>query len=148
MNINAFLNLKKFKEREKDQMQKNYQAAVDTFEEKATSLYNLLKEKEELEMKIDDNLSGGMVDLSAIQHHQYAVQMVEDEVKQLHPRVQEARFKMNELEDQRNEAFKQVKKYEKLIELKIEEHSSWLKKEEAREMDEISLQQYSNRVNR
>ncbi|SIS37643.1 flagellar export protein FliJ [Salimicrobium flavidum] len=148
MNIDAFHKMRDYQEREKDERQSKYQSGVEAFEAKATTLYNLLKEKEQMETTVEDELSGGMVNLYAVQHYQQAIQRVEEEVKRLQPEVQDARQRMYKLEQQRDEAYIEVKKYEKIIDRKTQELSEWMRFEEAKDMDAISIQQFSNKVTR
>ncbi|SDJ01859.1 flagellar export protein FliJ [Salimicrobium halophilum] len=148
MNIHAFHKLRDYQEREKEERQKKYQSAIDVFEEKATTLYNLLKEKENMEAAVDQELGSGMVDLHSIHYYQARIKNMEEEVSRLQPEVHKARQNMNRLEDQRDKAYVEVKKYEKIIDRKQQEFQNWVKYEESKEMDGISIQQFSNKVNR
>nr|WP_220127173.1 flagellar export protein FliJ [Halobacillus locisalis] len=140
--------MKDLRNREKQEHLKSYQRAVATFEEKATMLYDTLKEKEVAERAFEDQLAKQTVQaVSFIQHQQY-LERLDQRVKALQPEVNQARSQMNHKQAHLTNAHVEVKKFEKIIERKVEKREKWLKEEEMKFMDELSMQQYLNFQNR
>ncbi|MCA0969140.1 flagellar export protein FliJ [Halobacillus litoralis] len=146
--IEIFHKMRDLRDREKQEHQKNYQRSVEVFEEKATLLYETLKEKEMEEFRFEKQLAEQSVQaMSFIQHQQY-IERLEEKVKSLQPRVNQAREQMKTKQKQLTTAHVEVKKFEKIIEQKVEKQEQWVKEEESKFMDELSMQQYLNFQNR
>ncbi|MFC0014349.1 MULTISPECIES: flagellar export protein FliJ [Allobacillus] len=129
------------REKEVNEAQAQYQRAIDYFEEQATQLFQLLKKKEMLQEQFDNRLKE-RVTVTYIHTMHDSIQRIETEEKALQSKVHQARVNMEQKEKQLKEAHFEMKKIEKLFQLKKEELKEFAKKKEADFMDEISVQQY------
>ncbi|WP_079480191.1 flagellar export protein FliJ [Halobacillus salinus] len=146
--LETFYKIKNLRDREKQDHQKRYQLAVEAFEEKATLLYDMLKKKEHAEQAFEDQLGQGSVQADLFIQHQNYITKLDEKINELHPAVNQARNQMNQKQTRLTNAHVEVKKFEKIIERKMEKQSQWLKEEEHKFMDELSMQQYLNFQNR
>lgn len=146
--IETFHKIKDLRNREKQEHQKSYQRAVATFEEKATKLYDILKEKEIAERAFDEQLAKQTVQAASFIQHQQYLERLDQRVTALQPEVNQARTQMNQRQTHLTNAHVEVKKFEKIIERKVEKREQWLKEEDMKFMDELSMQQYLNFQNR
>lgn len=146
--VQTYQKIKDLSDKDKHEKQKEYQKAVETFEKRARELYERLREKEQAVEQFNDSLSRGTLPAGAfVQHRQY-IEHLEAIVDDLQPFVQQARMKMEHAQTVLTDAYIEVKKYEKLIEMKEEEEVQWMKYEENARMDELSMNQYLNFLNR
>lgn len=146
--VETYQKIKDLRDKDKHEKQKDYQSAVETFEEQAGALYEKLREKEQAVEQFNDTLSHGSVQAHAfVQHRQY-IEHLDSALDDLQPSVQQARLKMEHARHVLTDAYVEVKKYEKLIDMKEEEHMLWMKHEEHRHMDELSMNQYMKFFNR
>ncbi|MBN8234451.1 flagellar export protein FliJ [Halobacillus kuroshimensis] len=146
--VQTYQKIKDLRDKDKHEKQKEYQKTVETFEKRAGELYERLREKETAVEQFNDSLSRGTLQAAAfVQHRQY-IEHLEAIVDDLQPSVQQARMKMEHAQTVLTDAYIEVKKYEKLIEMKEEEEVQWMKHEENARMDELSMNQYLNFLNR
>lgn len=134
------------KEREKDEAVVKYNESIEEFEKVATKLYDLLKEKEELEATARAKLQNGLSIIQIKQQTQYILQL-EQHIQQLQTKVMNARNKMNKVENLVMEKNIEVKKFNKVKENHATLYNKLMDQEENKQMDEISIQQYMNRGN-
>ncbi|TSJ69227.1 flagellar export protein FliJ [Allobacillus sp. SKP2-8] len=139
--IHSIERIYNIREKEMNEAQAQYQRAIDYFEEQATELFQLLKKKETLQERFDNRLKG-RVTITYIHAAHDSIQRIEKEEKALQTKVHQARVNMKQKENQLKVAHLEMKKMEKLIQLKKEELKEFAKKKEAEFMDEISMQQY------
>lgn len=132
------------KENEKQMKEAEYASAQKNFEEKATRLYQLLKRKEEVEASYLEKLSKG-VSVYEIQQQQNSLFRMKMEINKQMKETDLARAVMNKRQDELILISKDVKKYERMKEIKKEQFILEQKRLEMKEMDEISIQLYANR---
>ncbi|KHE73296.1 flagellar export protein FliJ, partial [Halobacillus sp. BBL2006] len=132
----------------KKEKQKQYQRNLEIFESKATQLYELLKLKEEAELRFESTLADRAVLAMSFIQHQHYIEQLEEKVNALQPEVQEARNSLKKTQVQLSEAHVEVKKFEKLIDQKLATQNLLIKKEENKQMDELSMKQFINFKNR
>ncbi|MRH42260.1 flagellar export protein FliJ [Aquibacillus halophilus] len=130
------------REKEKKQRQKEYNKAIDSFEEVATQLYTLLKKKEDVESSYKQFLEspGPITTLST---HYSFLERIKTKITQLEEKVKNARKYMENEQSKLTEAHIEVKKFEKLIEQKHLKQLQKEKNEETKLMDELSVIQFS-----
>ncbi|MFC4557117.1 flagellar export protein FliJ [Virgibacillus kekensis] len=132
------------RENEKQDAQKAYQLAVDSFEDTATKLYNLLRKKEAVEELYENSLHKP-TSIETIREQAGYMDMLNAQVNILQVDVQHARGKMESKHEELKTAHVEVKKFEKIIEHRDTDRIQLMKKNEAVSMDEISVQQYLSR---
>ncbi|MFZ0371312.1 MAG: flagellar export protein FliJ [Halobacillus sp.] len=142
--LRAFHKIKDLRDRERTEQEKHHQTRVEAFEQKATQLYEVLKEKEEAEHSFHQILSKRTIQaMTFIQHQQY-IERLEERIDLLQPEVQDARQAMYNSQEKLTDAYVEVKKFEKLIEQKQKKHQKWVKDEENKQMDDLSMRQFLN----
>lgn len=146
--LKTFYKIKDIRAREKKEKQKQYQEQVEIFEEKAQQLYKVLKQKEEAERQFENCLRSGTVQAMSFIQHQHYLERLDQAIDDLQPQVHKARLGMQTSQEKLTDAYVEVKKFEKLIENKIEKQMFHLKQEENKHMDELSMTQYLNSQNR
>jgi flagellar protein FliJ len=129
------------KEKEQEKAQQDYQEAIEQFEKVATKLYELLKRKEDLETLQQKQLLSGM-SVQKMKHHQQFIANLERSIDYFQEAVRNARTRMYWQEEQLKEKQMEVKKYEKVKEQEFKKYMEIEKKQDMREMDEISIFQY------
>lgn len=132
------------KENEKQMKEVEYASAQKNFEEKATKLYQLLKRKEEVEESYLQKLNEG-VSVYEIQQQQNSLFRMKMEIDKQMKETDIARAVMNKRQAELISISMDVKKFEKMKEIKKEQFILEQKRLEMKEMDEISLQLYVNR---
>jgi flagellar FliJ protein len=132
------------KQKEKEQVQLEYELSVQTFEKEANILYEFLKRKELLEEQTQQNLQKGF-SINGIKQQQLFVTALEKDIQHSQIQVVNARNFMNTKQEILIEHNVEVKKYEKMREKALKTHSEILLSLESKQMDEISLQQFLNR---
>ncbi|MBM7552749.1 flagellar export protein FliJ [Thalassobacillus pellis] len=135
-------------ERDKKAAQKQYQQSVETFEQIATKLYETLKKKENAEAFLEQKLRIGSLPAQYIAHYRDFLNRLDLEVKTLQPKVQQARSDMTWQHSLLSEAHIEVKKYENLIDRKVKRWEEQQRLEENKEMDALSIRQFSAQGNR
>lgn len=129
------------REQEKQTAELDKKAAMETFENFATRLYNELSVKEKAEQAFETKSDRQMTIEKMKQQFSYISQM-NQEVAALQKEVHLARTKMEMKQKVLTTAYREVKKMKKLIEIREKEQTARLQNEEDRLMDEISMQQF------
>ncbi|WP_096199362.1 flagellar export protein FliJ [Bacillus sp. FJAT-45350] len=132
------------KERKKNEVEADYTEASSLFEKTATELYNLLKKKEDFEEGYKQQISQG-ISVNQLQQYETVLSRYQGEIERQQKSTQIARDKMHRKQDALVTMSIELKKYEKMKELKHQEYLEEVKREESKLMDEISVQQFANR---
>ncbi|ELK44742.1 flagellar export protein FliJ [Halobacillus sp. ACCC02827] len=146
--IHTFEKIRDLQDRDKKEKQRTHEKAVDQFEEHAYRLYEALKKKEDAIQAFNSTMEKRAIQAHAFLQHQQYIARLEEIIHSLQPLVQQARRKMDRTQTKLTEAYREVKKYERLIENKEEKQKQYAKQEENKNMDEVSMVQYLNRRNR
>ena len=126
---------------EKDIAMKEYQESVEDFETVALELYNLLKEKEEIEEELNNKFHS-QVTVHEIQHYQNYLEMLEKQILVVNQKVQQAREKMEFKKQKLSDSYIEMKKFERIVDIKKREFLEHIAKLENDQMNEISIQQF------
>lgn len=132
------------KDYEKSDAELAFTDSVKEFEEIALNLYELMKRKETLIVENNRKLETGL-SISMIQWNEQTIAFIQKEIDRLQKLTQKARKNMNEKERYLNFKSVDLKKYQKLKEIKFDEYLHHEKQEEQRFLDEISVQQFVRR---
>lgn len=132
------------KEREKDEVQFAYQESVGKFEKVAERLYELLKQKEDLEAYQAQRLAKGLP-VNDVRHYQDFLDNLEKVIRRQQKIVINARNRMYLLQERLMEKNIEVKKFEKIRERDALHFYEKIKSEDNKNMDDISIQNYLNR---
>ena len=141
-----FEKIMKLKEREKDEVLSTYNESVKRFEEAAENLFRSLKKKEDLESYQDQSLENGL-SVQEIRHHQTFIHNLQKTIDHDQKMVVHTRNQMNFYQDKLLQKNIEVKKYEVLKEKGKLVFLEELRQLEAKQMDDISIQQYMHRGN-
>jgi len=141
-----FEKIMKLKEREKDEVLSTYNESVKRFEEAAESLFRSLKKKEDLESYQRSKLENGL-SVQEIRHHQTFIHNLQKTIDHDQKVVVHTRNQMNFYQDKLLQKNIEVKKYEVLKEKGKLVFLEELRQLEAKQMDDISIQQYVHRGN-
>lgn len=141
-----FEKIMNLKEREKDEVLSNYNESVKRFEEAAESLFRSLKKKEDLESYQRSKLENGL-SVQEIRHHQTFIHNLQKTIDHEQKVVVHTRNQMNFYQDKLLQKNIEVKKYEVLKEKGKLVFLEELRQLEAKQMDDISIQQYVHRGN-
>jgi flagellar FliJ protein len=133
-----------YREREKNTVQAEYQEAVDRFEVIATQLYELLKRKEDLEERAREQVSTG-TSIFDLQQNQLKLLRLQQEIQVKQRATQVARENMNVKQQDYILKSIELKKYEKVKEIKLEQYKTEEKRLELLQMDEQSIRLFANR---
>lgn len=144
--LRTFHKLLDLKEKDKHVAQKNYQDSMDQFESVATRLYELLKKKEDKEAAYLSSVKKGLSIIDLNNYHTY-VEQLSKQIEQLQHQVQSARSEMEQKQVELSESHIEYKKYEMLIDHKVEQRELERVAIDKKMMDEISVQQYINQGN-
>lgn len=131
------------KEKEKQTVANEYEKAREAFQQCAMQLYEQLKKKEQLEEERQTLLNQGII-IRDLQQNQFFLHKLEDKIAETEEKVNEARAHMQVKQQMLVYKNIELKKYEKMKEKEKLAHLKQQKQEEARIMDEISIQQYMN----
>ena len=134
------------KEREKDEVLSTYNESVKRFEEAAENLFRSLKKKEDLESYQRSKLENGL-SVQEIRHHQTFIHNLQKTIDHDQKVVVHTRNQMNFYQDKLLQKNIEVKKYEVLKEKGKLVFLEELRQLEAKQMDDISIQQYMHRGN-
>lgn len=129
------------REQEKNQAQLNRMKAVEQFEKIAQQLYEQLKAKETAEERLENKMKQAFTIDKMIVQSRYIANLG-NKIISLQQHVQHARKKMEQAQELLNEAHIEVKKIEKMIELREAELAGEAELAEAASMDEMSIRQY------
>lgn len=133
------------KENEKRDAQAKKIKAVEYFEKKATELYQVLKTKETAEQKFQIVMRENAT-ITTIREQSNYISLVNQKINELQQHVQKARMVMEEKQEAFTDAHVEVKKIEKLIEIREKEQQELIQKQEMLQMDEISLRQFQKQT--
>ncbi|WP_099158098.1 flagellar export protein FliJ [Virgibacillus ndiopensis] len=129
------------RENEKLDAQKAYQQSIEFFEDIALQLYNLLRKKEVAEESYEDYLQRTTA-IDKLKEQASYIERLNKQIMQLQESVQKARSEMESKQEDLTNAHVEVKKFEKIIEHRQQDHDEKVKKLENITMDELSIQQY------
>ncbi|KHF39778.1 flagellar export protein FliJ [Halalkalibacter okhensis] len=132
------------REREKNKVQAEYQEAIGHFEKVATQLYELLKSKEDLEELSRNQIATG-TSIYKLQQNQTKIMRLQQEILEKQRATQLAREKMTVKEQHLVTKTIEVKKYEKIKQLKQEQYKEEEKRKDLMQMDELSVQLFAKR---
>lgn len=132
------------REREKNNVQSEYQEAMTSFETIATELYEMLKRKEELEDNAREQIEKG-TSIYALQQNQSKLLRLQQEVLVQQRSTQLAREKMNRKQQDLMNRSIEFKKYEKMKQIRQEQFEQEEKRLELLQMDELSIRLYAKR---
>ncbi|MFC4409216.1 flagellar export protein FliJ [Chungangia koreensis] len=134
------------REQEKNEMEISYKESVQIFEEAATTLYELLKKKEETIADQENQMQSGF---SILEIHRYAsfITGLEKSIDLFQQKVAAARTKMNWHEERLLEKSIEVKKYEKMKEKDQKVFHEEQERLEAIRLDEIASVRFQPKEN-
>lgn len=132
------------KEREKNNIQSQYQEAIAKFEIVATELYEMLKRKEELENNAREQFTKG-TSIYQLQQNQSTLLRLQQEILVQQRSTQLARERMNRKEQDLINMSIEYKKYEKMKQIKLEQFEEEEKRIELLQMDDLSIRLFANR---
>lgn len=129
------------KSNEKDELLSQYNQSLQQFETAGEKLYTKLKEKETLIEQHTGKMKQGLSILEITSFQQFLTS-AERVIERLQQEVMFARQQMNLKKLKLEEKNIEVKKYEKLKKRDYDSYITAEKQLEAKQMDELSLQQY------
>ncbi|GGE65560.1 flagellar export protein FliJ [Priestia taiwanensis] len=132
------------KEKEKEEKQSQYEQSVMEFEKCAEKLYELLKQKEDLEAMRQAKLERGLP-VGDMLAQQYFIDNLEKVIMNHQVLVIEARQMMHQMQEGLIHSNIEVKKYEQIKKNDYENYLFEQKNMESMLMNEISIQQFMNR---
>lgn len=135
------------RESEKKVAQKAYHQSLDSFEKIATELYNLLRKKENAEEHYDHFIQS-VTPIERIKEQAVYIEKLSRQINDLQKLVQKARNDMESKQVTLSDAHVEVKKFEKIIEIRKDSEEKQKKRVESDFMDELSITQYLNHKNR
>lgn len=139
--IQTLTKILQVRENEKKEAQIAHKQSVDLFEEVAQKLYVLLRKKE----VADKNFSlvtSKKTSIEVIKEQSKHIENLSKQIIHLQSKVNNARNNMELKRSQLTEAHVEVKKFEKIIENRHDQHIERIEKTENDLMDEVSIQQY------
>lgn len=139
--IAVYNKILRVRENEKNAAQTAYNRSMDRFEEKAKQLYTLLRKKEEAEGS-HQKITHEPITIERLKEQSAYMEQLNKQINLLQQQVIMARNDMETKQQKLSEAYVEVKKFEKLIENRKQTELQKIKTEEAKWMDEISMQQY------
>lgn len=131
-----------YKHHEKDRTHKEYIESQTEFEEIGYELYGLLKKKEILQEEQIDRIKLGE-QVRAIQQIHHYIDRLDDQVKILQLKLQQARENMDMTHERLVTQTIDVKKYEKLKEKQFHRYQEHMKSEEMKITDELAVLRHS-----
>src|SRR5699024_2601964 len=140
------------KEQEKQEAQLERGKAVEKVEHIANQLYEQLKEKEDAEEHLNVEMKETLTIDKVINKKKHInnikkyINKLTNKIINLQFHVQQARSKMETAQDQINEAHIEVKKIEKMIEIREDALEAEARTVEATMMDEMSIKQYNKQI--
>ncbi len=124
--------------------QKEYTQATRQFEEVATRLYELLKKKEDYELEYKRRMGVG-ISVVEIQQAHIIITQLQKQIDQFQLYTQKARENMHRKQELLVDRSIELKKYEKMKQIKLDYYLEDEKRQDNLLMDEISVQQFMNR---
>ncbi|SFE38994.1 flagellar export protein FliJ [Alteribacillus iranensis] len=138
----SFEKILDMKKKEKEKREQEYHQSVTQFEKMATSLYELLRQKEEMEDLYEKQMTKG-VKIYQLQHNEKLLLHLQNKISKITQETNVARDQMYRKEDELQSAAIECKRYEKMKEKEKEEYDKLRKQEELKMMDEISIRNYA-----
>ncbi len=126
------------------ELEAQYTEATKIFEDVATRLYNLLKQKEEYEAQARTKISQG-TSIFELQQSETSLLRFQREIEKQQRTTHLARERMKRKELDLQEMTIEMKKYEKMKERKYEEYLLEEKRMDQQVMDELSIQLFVKR---
>jgi|SRR5690625_1283394 len=133
------------KEQEKNEAQIERVQAVEQFEKVANQLYDQLKKKETAQKQLDQKMREQFT-MEIMKEQSRYINNLSSKIVTLQHHVQQARRKMEDTQEMLNKAFIEVKKIEKMIDIREQEKIAEEEMLEAALMDEMSLRQYNKQA--
>ncbi|SFM29842.1 flagellar export protein FliJ [Salibacterium qingdaonense] len=140
----SFQNILELRKRQKEQKSQEYEQSVQQFERMASALYDLLKQKEELESLYEKQMSTGIY-VHQLQQSEKAVFQLQQRIADIQKQTDKARDNMHKKEEEMQEASIEWKKYSRMKEWEKEEFHLEEKRQEEKMMDEISTRKFAFR---
>ncbi len=128
----------KIREKEKDLSEIEFANAQQRFESAARALYDLLKRKEELEKQVEHQMRIG-IQADAIRRYNLHLQSLQNSIARQQQVVNRTRYDMEQKRKIIVHRSVEVKKYQRLKEKHAEKTATERKREEARQLDELSI---------
>lgn len=128
----------KIKEKEKDLSEIEFAHAMQYFENAARALYELLKRKEEIEKQYEHKMRIGL-QADVIRQYNLHLQSLHNSILKQQTIVNKARAEMEKKREQIVHKSIEVKKYQLLKDKYLEKVFAKLKKEENKQLDELSI---------
>ncbi|CDO02233.1 chemotaxis CheF protein [Oceanobacillus picturae] len=145
--ILALSKIRNVREQEKNDAQKAYHQSTEFFEDIATKMFQLLKKKENAEKDYEDAIQQAIT-LDKIREQNAYIERLNKQIMDMQNAVQHARNDMELKQSLLTEAHVEMKKFDKIIEMRQEEKKAIQEKMEKSSMDEVSIQQYLSHINR
>ncbi|MFB1049573.1 flagellar export protein FliJ [Paraliobacillus sp. JSM ZJ581] len=139
--IHAFQKILSHQERLKKNAQMEYKQSVDQFETVATTLYQLLRKKEEVQAQYNYYLESTGTVTTLATHHAY-IDGIKSKIKHIQAQVDQARTQMELKQDNLTAAHVEVKKIEKIVETKQLNKKNSILYKESKQLDETSMRQF------
>lgn len=133
--------LLQLRDREKDQKVKSYNEAVDQFEQKAETLYEILRSKEHAEEINREKMTCG-VTVRELRQQEKMLHMYERRAAVLEEAVSKARWMMQREEKAMQEAWRENRKLELIKEKEEAKYKKKMKRDERMTMDDTAVQMY------
>ncbi|MFD2704806.1 flagellar export protein FliJ [Salibacterium lacus] len=140
----SFQKILELRKRQKEQKSQEYEQSVQQFERMASALYELLKQKEQLESLYKEQMSGGIY-VHQLQQSEKAVFQLQQRIADTQKQTDKARDTMHKKEAEMQEASIEWKKYSRMKEWEKEEFHLEEKRQEEKMMDEISTRKFAFR---
>lgn len=118
-----------------------YNQAIEKFENVATKLYQMLRKKEMAEQTVEA-YKETITPIDSIIEQMTYIESLNQQIRSLQTAVNEAREEMELKQLLLTESYKEVKKFEKLIENRLLAEKNAQMKLDMAAMDEISIQQF------
>lgn len=129
------------KEKEMLDVQLEHVASIEAFETVATELYELLKRKENAESAQEEALQDSFSIEEMLEQMNY-IDSLHKRILFVQQKVNEARSRMNEKQEELTAAHVEMKKYESIIKRRNEEQLAEENRIKRALMDEVSMQQF------
>lgn len=129
------------RENEKKHAEQIHQQSVKKFERLAIKMYETLKKKEEAEEEYESTISYS-VSIEKMGQYTHYIEQLNQEVSFMQKQVNDARNIMDNSQQVVTNAHIEMKKVEKIIDMRNEENKQIIQKKESRFMDELSMQQF------
>jgi flagellar FliJ protein len=130
------------KEKEKTDAQLEEQDASTHFKRVATALYDKLKNKEDAESQLQQEVMNEPASLTKMKEQSLYITRLAKKIIALQEEVEDARKKLTNKQAILKNSYIEVKKIEKLIALRRQEQDEVNRKEDMQTMDDISLRQF------